>query len=230
MFISPLIDLGLCHLPVFGKFMVVLQNCFLDGVHHYLELLTICFILLVNPSDLGSVGFLLPLCIIHLKERISRQSKHPTSIPYPVFQLQDMGKGAKLHGCRVLDGLCCLVHTIIRTSPVEDPHMEQAEQDWNINPRPINLIKPFHPLDHIHPELIVKEEVQVHVPPPLVMDNLLIIGLILFNYPMIGVLGDLQSLPVIVMTFWYVFWNGLNFFELFKLYFHLGLITTPHVL
>ena len=24
---------------------------------------------------------------------------------------------------------------------------------------------------------------------------------------------------VIVMTFWYVFWNGLNFFELFKLLF-----------
>ena len=23
---------------------------------------------------------------------------------------------------------------------------------------------------------------------------------------------------VIVMTFWYVFWNGLNFFELFKLF------------
>ena len=34
---------------------------------------------------------------------------------------------------------------------------------------------------------------------------------------------------VIVMTFWYIFWNGLNFFELFKLYFHLELITTPHV-
>ena len=32
------------------------------------------------------------------------------------------------------------------------------------------------------------------------------------------------------MTFWYVFWNRLVFFELFKLYFHLGLITTPHVL
>ena len=31
------------------------------------------------------------------------------------------------------------------------------------------------------------------------------------------------------MTFWYVFRNGLTFFELFKLYFHLGLITTPHV-
>ena len=26
-----------------------------------------------------------------------------------------------------------------------------------------------------------------------------------------------------------MFWNRLNFFELFKLYFHLGLITTPHV-
>ena len=25
-------------------------------------------------------------------------------------------------------------------------------------------------------------------------------------------------------------WNGLNFFEPFKFYFHLGLITTPHVL
>ena len=31
------------------------------------------------------------------------------------------------------------------------------------------------------------------------------------------------------MTFWYVFWNGLNFFKLFKLFIlHLGLITTPH--
>ena len=35
---------------------------------------------------------------------------------------------------------------------------------------------------------------------------------------------------VIVMTLRYDFWNGLIFFELFKLYFHLGLITTPHVL
>ena len=39
-----------------------------------------------------------------------------------------------------------------------------------------------------------------------------------------------QVQGVIVMTFWYVFRNGLNFFELFKLYFHLGLITTPHAL
>ena len=33
--------------------------------------------------------------------------------------------------------------------------------------------------------------------------------------------------PVIVMTFWYIFGTDLTFFELFKLYFHLGLITTP---
>ena len=31
------------------------------------------------------------------------------------------------------------------------------------------------------------------------------------------------------MTFWYVFGMDLTFFELFKLYFHLGLITTPYV-
>ena len=34
---------------------------------------------------------------------------------------------------------------------------------------------------------------------------------------------------VIVMTFWYVFGTDLTFFELFKLYFHSGLITTPYV-
>ena len=32
------------------------------------------------------------------------------------------------------------------------------------------------------------------------------------------------------MTFWYVFGTDLTFFELFKLYFHLGLVTIPHVL
>ena len=32
---------------------------------------------------------------------------------------------------------------------------------------------------------------------------------------------------VIVMTFWYVCWNGLNFFELFKLLFSLGIDHDP---
>ena len=35
---------------------------------------------------------------------------------------------------------------------------------------------------------------------------------------------------VIVMTFWYVFWNGLTFFELFKFYSSLGIDHDPHVL
>ena len=38
-----------------------------------------------------------------------------------------------------------------------------------------------------------------------------------------------DRMTVIVMTFWYIFWNGLKFFKLFKLYFLMGLITTPHV-
>ena len=44
---------------------------------------------------------------------------------------------------------------------------------------------------------------------------------------------QIPSLPqvtsVIVMTFWYVLGMDLTFFKLFKLYFHLGLIMTPHV-
>ena len=35
---------------------------------------------------------------------------------------------------------------------------------------------------------------------------------------------------VIVMTFWYIFWNGLSFFEFFKLLFSLGIDHDPHVL
>ena len=31
------------------------------------------------------------------------------------------------------------------------------------------------------------------------------------------------------MTFWYVFWNGLNFFELFKFYSSFGIDHDPHV-
>ena len=32
---------------------------------------------------------------------------------------------------------------------------------------------------------------------------------------------------VIIMTFWYIFWNGLNFFKLFKLLFSLGIDHDP---
>ena len=43
-----------------------------------------------------------------------------------------------------------------------------------------------------------------------------------------GLSSDMIFTPiVIVMTFWYVFWNGLTFFELFKLLFSLGIDHNP---
>ena len=101
-----------------------------------------------------------------------------------------MGEGTKLHGCGMLDGLSCLVHTIVGTSPVEDPHVEQTEQNriviWTNQPN-----EAIPPLDHVWPKLIVEEQVWVHVPPPLILDYDWIIGLVLFNHSMVGVLGDL---------------------------------------
>ena len=102
-----------------------------------------------------------------------------------------MGKGAELHNHRVLNGLCSLVHTIVGTHPIENPHAEQTEQDQIIDLSLINPSKPFHPTDHIHPEPIVKEEVQVYVPPPQVFDNHLIIGFTFLNHPVVGILGYL---------------------------------------
>ena len=96
-----------------------------------------------------------------------------------------------VHGCRVSNGLSCLVHTIVLACLVEDPHMEQVDQDRIIDPGPINPLKPFSSLDHICPEPIVKEEIWVHVPPPPVLDNSLIIRLVLLNHPKVGVLGYL---------------------------------------
>ena len=40
-------------------------------------------------------------------------------------------------------------------------------------------------------------------------------------------IGMKVMVTVTIMTFWYVFGTDLSFFELFKLYFHLGLIMTP---
>ena len=113
------------------------------------------------------------------------------SIPYLVFQLQDTGEGMELHSHRVLDGLCCLVHMIIRTSPIKDPHTEQAEENWIIDTSPINLSKPFHPSNHVCPKPIVEEKVWVHVPPPPIFNDGLIIGLILLDHTVVGVLGYL---------------------------------------
>ena len=101
------------------------------------------------------------------------------------------GKGAKLHGGRVSNGLHCLVHAIVGTGPVQDPHMEQAEEDWIVYMSPINPSEPFCPSDHVHPQTIIKEEIQVHIPPPPIVNNGLIIGFTLLDHPVIGVLGYL---------------------------------------
>ena len=51
-------------------------------------------------------------------------------------------------------------------------------------------MKPFHPSDHIGPEVIIEEEVWVYVPPPSVVGSLDILPGLLDT--MIGGLGDLQ--------------------------------------
>ena len=45
--------------------------------------------------------------------------------------------------------------------------------------------------DCVCPKLIIKEEVQVYIPPPLVLHNHLVVRLTLLDHPMVGVLGYL---------------------------------------
>ena len=144
-----------------------------------------------RPQCLCSVGPPLYLHIIHLKERISKQSTCSESLLYPVFQLHNTGKGAEVHSSQVLDGLGHLVDPLVQTSPIQDPHPEQVEEDWIIDMSLINLSEPFGPLDHVGPKTIVKEEVWVHVPLPLVMNDGLIIQLTRLHNPMEGILGYL---------------------------------------
>ena len=82
------------------------------------------------------------------------------------------------------------MHTIVGTSPVQDPHPEQAKEDWIINMSLVDLSKPFCPLDHIGPKAIIEEQVWVYVPPPVVNDSL-IVRFPRFNDSMEGILGDL---------------------------------------
>ena len=91
----------------------------------------------------------------------------------------------------MLDGLGHLVHTIIRASPVQDPHMEWAEKNRIVDMSPIYLSEPFCPSDHVCPEMIIKEEVREDIPPPLVVNNCLIVWLILLDNSVESILGDL---------------------------------------
>ena len=91
------------------------------------------------------------------------------------------------------DGLGCLVKTIVRASPVQDPHTEQAKEDQIVDASPIHLLEPFSSLDHVGPETIIKEQVWEDVPPPLIVYNSLIIQFILLNNPVEGILGSLSN-------------------------------------
>ena len=88
------------------------------------------------------------------------------------------------------NGLGSLVKTIIQTCPVKDRHLEQVQENWIIDMGPVHLSKSFCCPDHIGPEPIVKEEVWIDVPPPLIMGSLCILSS--FHDFMIGILGDLQ--------------------------------------
>ena len=116
------------------------------------------------------------------------------SISYPVFQFHDTGEGMELHPGRMLNGLHHLVHAIIGTGPVQDPHAEQAEENQIINISLIYLSKPFHPLDHIGLQSIIKEKVWEDIPLPTVVNNCLVIRFILLDYSVEGILGNLYAL------------------------------------
>ena len=107
-----------------------------------------------------------------------------------------MGEDTEVHSSQVLNHLGHLVKTIIGTSPVQDPHPEQAKENWIVDASPINLSKPFHPSDHIGPEMIIEEEVRVYVPPPAVMNDGFIVWLPWLPNAVEGILGNLQALSV----------------------------------
>ena len=109
-----------------------------------------------------------------------------------MFQLHNTGEGSEVHSHGMMNRLCRLVKMIIRASPVQDPHPEQAKEHQIVDISPNHLLKPFHPSDHIGPKPIIKEEVQVHVPPPTIMDDCFVVRFPCLPNAMKGVLGNLQ--------------------------------------
>ena len=81
------------------------------------------------------------------------------------------------------------METIVRSLPIQDPHLEQRQEGQIIDPCPIHLLKPFSSLDHMGPELIIEEKVQVCVPPSPIVGSFYILPSLL--NPMEGILGDL---------------------------------------
>ena len=94
----------------------------------------------------------------------------------------------------MLNSLSRLVKIVIGTSPVQDPHLEQVKKNQVIGLSPINASRPLRSSDHVCPQSVIKEEVRVHIPPPLIVNDGLVIWFSLLLDPMEGILGDLSIL------------------------------------
>ena len=90
------------------------------------------------------------------------------------------------------DHLHCLVKMIVGSLPVKDPHAQQQQQQSIIDLHPVNYTKPFSPMDHMGPQLIIKVKVREDIIPPTMVCSCLILPLL--GDPMESGLGDLQLL------------------------------------
>ena len=55
------------------------------------------------------------------------------------------------------DRLSGLVEMIVGSFPIEDPHVQQRQQQGVVNLRPVYYTEPFSPSDHMGPQPIIKE-------------------------------------------------------------------------
>ena len=90
----------------------------------------------------------------------------------------------------MLDRLHGLVKTIVGSFPVEDPHVQQRQQRGIVDLHTIDHTKPFSSMDHMGPQLIVKEEIQEDVIPPAMVHSRLVLPLL--ANPVEGGLGNLR--------------------------------------
>ena len=90
------------------------------------------------------------------------------------------------------DCLRGLVKMVVRSLPIEDPHVQQRQQRSVIYLHPIDHSEPFSPSDHMGPQPIVKVQVREDVAPPAMVSGCLILPR--FANPMESGLGDLQLL------------------------------------
>ena len=84
-----------------------------------------------------------------------------------------------------------LMKTIVGRFPVENPHSEQRQQGWIVDLQTVDHSEPFHPLDHMRPQVVIKEKVREDVIPPAMVCSCRVLPLL--DDPMKGVLGNLRT-------------------------------------